>query len=623
MASFFDADEGVVDVAPLGVAEDRTVATKLAVLIDALADGARRARATRALAEWASLFVDLARLIEHDERVRDPSLDRVLGDFDALAGNATRATVFAEARDLVESLAERAGGSSLFGRGGAVLVNPAAAGMLPFEVTCVVGLDEENMPDPSGRVTELGPTRPTDPDARAGLRAGLLYVLASTRRRVIFLTSDRRAVDGAVLEPALVLAELTDALSAVGHHLVATTRRHPRHGFSTAGVDGDLDVAAAGARAFSFDPVHAMAADVAARGAATPDDDLPLVTVTTASRVEGPVEIDEITQFLRNPQRVFLSDAFGSARVVETSVAERAEAPLLSAGSPLELYPWRESTLRRAVATGEEPSAPDGPDSVVGTVATGYRARAVAELHLDALALFARTLREGFAAAGAVRREEFASPSIVAGFVRDVARGPLEVYDTRRGPALVEFTSSHGYGWRLLGLLVRQAVATAELGRPVSAVLLRGLDNHEAKNPDRRPYLVATWSDPDPVAAARHLVNAVIDLYDKRLERLPLHTNTTSLATDDRLGPGRAKAVKSPALEWLSRGFRGQRDTGESQSPENRLLLPLTYAELRAVRGGGFVEQSAQLTSAVAGVEVTTVVGITPWIDYLPEPAGG
>lgn len=619
LATCFDPGGGG-EVAPLGSAEDLAAAASAAPLIGALAAVARRARGARPLDEWVGDLRALAALIERDESVRDPSLDRLVATLDRLAPSSARDVTLEEVRDLVDALCAGGGGASLLGRGGASMVGLAAGAAIPFALSAVVGLDDETMPDARRRVGELGESRPTDPDPRAELRAGLLLTLASTSERVLLFTSDRRAVDGVDLDPALVLDELDEALAAGDPALRATRRRHPRHGFSTS-PDANGDVAEPGGVAFSLDPAHAVAASRLARAPAL-DDDLPLFEVAGAPPDPGPVDVEQLVRFLRRPQRVFLHDAFASARLPEAA-AERADAPPVAAGTPLDLYPWREGELAAAVETGDDPVAPAGPDSVVGTVAAGWRARALEELDVAGLASFARALRDGFAVAGATRSPGFAAPAVVAGASRDVERGPLGVYDTARGPVLVEFTPARRYGARLVGLIARAAVATLEARRAVPGVLLRAQTPDEARrHPSRRPVLVVRWRPGDAAADAAGLLDGLIALYDARLERLPLHAMATALATDERFGPRGEAVVDAPDQEWLTRGFRGRDDRGESLSPECRLLLPLTYRELREARGGEFVAQSRALTRALAAVEVEATGTDGPWLD-LAEAGGG
>ncbi|MFI5035659.1 MAG: exodeoxyribonuclease V subunit gamma [Acidimicrobiales bacterium] len=622
------ADEPAV-VATLGVAEDLEAVARFDALVGLLAEARGPAREAHPLGVWCERLTSWVRVIERDERVRDPSLDGVLTRLGALAATSTRPVPFADVRDLVESLASGTGGASLLGRGGVSLVDAEGASSIPYAVTCVLGVDEELLPEPARRVGEWGEARPTDPDPRAEFRLALLNLVASTERRVLLFTSDRRVVDGAVLPTSLPLVELADALASgpAGSGRAPTVRRHPRYGFSPGG-SGVVDVAAADSStpAFTFDPVHAATAtQLAARRPSSPEDDVPLYRVTdVVTPGESAVAVEELVRFFRNPQRIFLRDVYSSAQVSDATQTERPDAPFLDAGDALHLFPLRERLLRRAVETGVDPAAPEGADTDVASVATGFRARSTAALDLEGLTRFAAHVRRSLLDAHAARAPIGRRPAIVAGATREVSRAPVELYDSDVGPVLVEYTPSRDYRSRLIGLVVRQAVVTAETGAPVTAVLLRGASSVEAQHPDERPYLVSTWRGDDARGTARAVLDALLALYDKRLERLPLHLNATSLATDPRFCGRDDGFLADAAREWLRPGaFTGGADWGESTTPENRFLLPLTMAELRTVFDGQFTAQSAELTTALRPLTVRAYLSSESWVACLGARRGG
>ena len=624
LATCFDEGDAAPDLAAIGVAEDLDAVSRFSVLVDLVARASRFARSAHPLGEWAAAFADWARVIERDERVRDPSLDRLLARVEALGAASRRPVGLEAARGLVESLVA-GGGSALLGRGGASLIDAVGGASVPYEITCVVGVDDELLPEPARRVSELGEARASDPDPRAEFRLALLNLLASTRTRVMIFTSDRRVVDGSELAESLPLVELRDALAATPVDVVVGERRHPRFGFTPA-TSGPGDVSAEGAPGapFSLDAVHAASASqLATRGAAVPDDDLALVEVDGRDETRAvDVDVEELVRFLRNPQRVFLRDVFSSARVLDPGERERPDVPYLDAGGALSLFGVRERLLRAAVATGVDPVLPVGPDSPVATVAAGFRPRAAREIDVEELARYARHVRATLADADARLAPLARRPAVVRGLSRAVSRPPLDLYDTRVGPVLFAYTPSHSYGSRLVGLLVRQALLTVETSSPVSAVLLRAARPAEAERPGERPYLTSTWGPGDAVDSARGLLDALILLYDQRWARLPLHQNATTLATDPRFGAGGAGVVAAPRDEWFRSGAFTQRpDWGESMTPENRVLLPFTYAELAAVRDGEFLTQSAALTGALRVLDVAAVVSAEPWTTRLT--AGG
>jgi len=624
LASCLDPAEDPDVVAAIGVPDDLAAAARFGVLVDLLAGAATFARGSRTLREWSEAFAAWTRVVERDERVRDPSLDRLLARVGALGAASSRPVSFTEVRELVEVLAAGTGGGSLFGRGGVSVVDLVGSSNVPYAITCVLGLDDELLPEPARRVSELDAARPSDPDPRAEFRQALLNVLVSTQRRILIFTSDRRVVDGSEMPTSLPLVELGEALAAGPPGLVATERSHPRYGFSPPG-SALADVVPVGSPTapFSLDPVHAASAtQLANRRPPVPEDDVPLFgVIDPVAPSEASVDVEELVRFFRYPQRVFLRDVYSSARVSDPTRRERPDVPYLDAGDALSLYPLRERLLRRAIETGVDPHVPQGPDSQVASVATGFRRRAVAALEVDELARFARYVRESLVEARAARSEAGRRPAVVAGLARPVSRPALELLDTSVGRVLFEYTPSRSYASRLIGLVVRQALLTVETGEPVNAVLARSATPAESEQPLDRPYLVSTWRDGDAVDHARDLLNGLIELYERRFERLPLHQNATTLATDAGL-VARAGVVREPSTEWLQRGYSGAPDRGESMTPENRLLLPLSFDELIAVFEAQFASQSGAVTRALRAVEVVAVLSHESWVSLLDSRRG-
>jgi hypothetical protein len=625
LASCLEPADDAEVIAAIGAPDDLAAITRLGVLVELLAGASTFAREPRALREWSEEFAKWARVVERDERVRDPSLEGLLSKVADLGATSTRSVGFAEVRDLVEALTARTRGSSLFGRGGVSVLDAVGSSNIPYAITCVLGLDDELLPEPTRRVSELGEARASDPDPRAQFRQALLELLVSTDHRVLVFTSDRRVVDGSVLPTSLPLVELVEALAAAEPRgLVATERSHPRYGFSPPG-SGATDVVPAGSATapFSLDPVHAASANqLVQRRSPEPEDDVPIFTVTDpVAPHELSLDVEELVRFFRYPQRVFLRDVFSSARISDPDQRERPDVPYLDAGDALALYPLRERLLRRAVEIGVDPRVPEGPDSRVASVATGYRARASVALEVDELGRFARFVRQSLADAHATRADTGRRPAVVAGPARSISRPPVELLDTNVGPVLFEYTPSRSYPSRLIGLVVRQALLTVEIGEAVSAVLARSATTTETQHPLDRPYLVSTWRATDAVDGARDLLDRLIELYERRFERVPLHQNATTLATDASPA-ARAGVVREPAVEWLQRDWTGGADRGESTTPENRLMLPLTFAELSVIFDAQFSTQSAELTRALRGLEFAAVLGEESWVSFLTSRKG-
>jgi Exodeoxyribonuclease V, gamma subunit/RecC C-terminal domain len=614
MAHVFDAErDGVADdIATLGVAEDVAVIARFHRLVSWLRAAVVDAAHPMDLAAWTHTLGRWSEVVARDDRVRDPGLDRLLADLAGLAAESRAPLGLADVRELVDELSRRAGGSTLLGRGGVTVVDLVGSASLPFEVTCVIGLDDEALPDSTRPLGELGDARDTDPDPRAEFRAALLGLVASTRQRMIVVTNDRSVVDGAVLASTQPLSELVEALSPRG---LVVSVRHARHGFSVAGPrggdDGDVPAPA------TLDPVHGeVAAVLASRDDAHADAEIALVRLRPVERPsETIVDANDLVEYLSAPQRVFLRDALGAAALHAGRAEELPDVPFLDLGGTLASWAIGERLLLDAVATGNPPAVPVGPDSAVASVAAGYRARVTARVDVEEIARFAGDVRDSLEAADAVRDPRGERPSSVRGRHHEISRSPMDLYQTSVGPVLFRYTTSTTYSSRVVALVIDLAVLTAETGEAVTGVLLRGRTRDElAKGAAARPFLTASWAPRDPVGDAQRLLGGVLRIYARRFDGVPLHFSATSLAYGARqLDHGLAVAFRDPSSEWLTRQFGGGDDYGESLRPENQLLVPLDFEELLEVFDGGVARASLDLVGVLGAVGVRVHDGATPW----------
>lgn len=617
LASVFEPGREVVgeEVATIGSPQDLEAIATVSVLVATLREATASRGPARPLDQWVGALTRWCRVIDRDDRVRDPSLDRLLGELAVLARAPSAPLSFSDLRDLVEGLAAEAAGGSLSGRGGASLLSLTGAAALPYEVTCVIGLDDDLLSGGARWSGELGEFRPTDPDPRDEVRAALVGLLASTRRRLLLFTDDRRVVDGGALAPSLLLTELGDELAAAGVEVVV--RRHPRHGFSAAGY-GEGDLAAVASDAVTFDPVHAALAAVLAEGAAARRGDEAEVALSRVAGEPSPpettVEASALAGYFRHPQRVFLRDVFAGARLSSTREAA-PDVPYLDLGDGLARWSLRDRLLRDAVETGEPARAPRGPDSALGTVAAGFRAPSALALGLEDIDHLAAHVRATLDATQAVREPRSRRPGVARGRHRDVARGPVELYATSLGPVLLRYLASSSVVSHLVSAVVDVAVVTAEFDRAVTGVLL-GLepDNATGEHPPRRPFVTIAWAEEDAVSASRRVLGGLLRLYDRRREGLPLLFSTTSLAIG---ASGRdadlAAVVGKPDQAWRRGGFDGRPVRGESLEPETRLLVPLDYGDLRRVFDGAVVDAAQELVDVLRALRVTRYDGSEFW----------
>ncbi len=603
LASVFDEEVGEeLAVAPLGSRGDLERVARLATLLEVLATAREEARQPAPLGEWAQRLRRWTSVVESDERVRDPSLERVLAEIEALAEVDSPPLAFAELRDLVDSVVARVGGGTLFGRGGVSLLPLVTAADLPYEVTCVVGLGDEAVGEAGRLAPELAPGRPVDPDPRAETRAALLSLARSTTGRLLLMGEDRRIADGGPVPTAIVLEELVSALAEEGRQV--SEWRHPRHGFGR-DEEGRGDLAERGEEAFSSDPAHeavaaALAGGPQSRGA-------PLAHVAGRREPAAVVAADDLIDFLQRPQAVALRDLFAGARVARDH--ERLpDVPYLGFVDAGELTRTRRAVLERAARHGHA-RASHHPDSLLGTTVRGLRASAEASLELPSLAALWRARTEGLEALGLTLDEEAARPGEVGVAGRRLTRAGLEVWRGDLGAVRVLLETAASTTRSFYRVVVELAALVAGGAGPVSAVLLRrpALEGEDRVGPV--PHLVVRLDPSDPVEAARAVLARLLALYDERLEGVPLLFAETSLAQAAEAAPALAKVASDPSTSWArSFGSYG----GESTSPVSALLAPWSFAELARVEDGAFGRAALRLAEALAPVVVRSY-DEAPW----------
>ncbi len=612
LASVFDVADTPVDLPiwPVGVPADLPVMAAVSRLINALVEAGEATRAARTLPAWVELFGEWAQLVVSPAGALDVGLDRVLDRLHTFARTSDGSLTFDEARELFEQVATGAGGSSVIGRGGVTVQGPYALSHAPYRVTCVLGLDDELLPSLSSSGPHLGEARVGDPSPRDRFRAALLSLVATTSDRVILVTNDREVGDGSPLAPALVLAELTEALLTPGPDglgLAVPWRSHPRYAFSTHADGGTVGAAdlvddtGDAVNSFSLDPTAAALATLLAnKPVPSLEDDL-AVTASTMPEVTPPavLELSRLIRFVKDPQRSFLETVFDGAAVADQR-AELPDVPRLDMGDSLVLWQVRHSIVHRALSTGAITVAGRHPDDPVAAVATGFRDRVRRSVNEAALASFVEHYRADLALVGAVRAPWSERPAVVTGPDLRVLRPAIEVYETTCGPVLVEWTVSKSVATALVNALVTVAVATVERGTAVTAVVVR--PDYESDPPGTNPFATLTWRGNDPVRSAARLLEALVTLYGEQFDAPPLHLYRTSLA-----GSGRddldAIYSKNAAVAWEGRpGAPG----GDRTSAANQLLLPFTFVELTELDEGAFHDASRRVRSLFDGVVVTS-----------------
>ncbi len=617
LASVYDIDEGdaALTIWPIGVPADLPVMAELSQLLSTLTRANVASGEPRTITGWTELFTSWAALVASPVGVIDVGLNRAFERLHHLAQSSEGDFTFDEVRELFERSAATVGGSSVVGRGGVTIQDPYALSHAPYRVTCILGLDDELLPGRSSNGAHLGAPRPGDPSPRERFRAALVSLLVTTTDRVIILTNDREVSDGSALPPPLALAELIDALAIPdfdGVGLKVDWRRHPRYAFSTSSPgpederssEPDLVLDDDAARvSFSLDPIAAeLGTLLYNKPDPTLDDDL-AVSASMIPAVSPPptIELRRLIRFIGDPQRSFLATVFNGAAVPEQR-PELPDVPALDLDNALWLWNVRRTMVERALETGMLVEPGGHLDDAVASVAAGFRDRVRHRIDVSTLVSFVDHHRRDLAVIAAVRAPWSRRPADVPGLDRRVTRPAIEVYDTGRGPTVVQWTVSKSFTSSLVHVLITMAAATAESGAPVSAVLVRpdyGADPYQGN-----PYVTMTWRPDHPVRSAVTVLNELTSLYLEQFEAVPLHFLRTSFAESpsSELEP---IFGSSPSRAWEGGAYRAARG-GERANGANQLLLPFSFEEIRELSGHAFRDGARRLQGLFDDVMVTS-----------------
>ncbi len=365
-------DEGVLAYGEMEGAETETLG-RFAVWFDTLRSARETTRTARSLADWRPVITGvLDRLL--GERAARAFEHRLLRDgltelFEPVerAGYATPIELD-DVRRLVLDMfdGQRAGGG--FMEGGVSFAELVPFRPLPFEVVCILGLDDESFPRESRppAFDRIGvDLRPSDRTPRRDDRQAFLEAVSSARRHLHLSFTGRSIRDDKKAPPSVVLAELLDAIADgfspppdrtppsagsspddwVREQLV---REHPLQPFSPryfAREEPEL---------FSYEARYCAAAraGIDDQRREPPFVDRVVPSVRTQADAEPVVlPLDELARFLKRPNERFLRAA------LELTLA-KSEAPLQDRETlkPDGLQGWSVGdAVLRAVLAGASP----------------------------------------------------------------------------------------------------------------------------------------------------------------------------------------------------------------------------------------------------------------------------
>jgi exodeoxyribonuclease V gamma subunit len=310
------------DIQPYGEVGglDAAIAGSLASVVESLTRWWTIASTPASPAEWAerarALIEDFVAPTDDRERMTVAALlDALRGWMDACdTAGFVEPVSLAVAREAWLSGIDEPGLNKRFRAGGVTFCTLLPMRSIPFEVVCLLGMNEGDYPRSSRRsdfdLTALpGLHRPGDRSRRDDDRQLMLEALLSARRVLYVSWTGRSARENFEQPPSVLVSQLRDYLSAGwgGDVLAQRTTEHPLQPFSRryfeedaarseAQQDGRL---ATGGRLFTY----------AKEWRAAHDDDSPASTMATFIEFQPdpnvPLTIASLTSFLRSPVRSF------------------------------------------------------------------------------------------------------------------------------------------------------------------------------------------------------------------------------------------------------------------------------------------------------------------------------
>lgn len=183
---------------------------------------------------------------------------------------------------------------------------------IPFEVVCLLGMNDGDYPRRAPRsdfdlMALPGQNRPGDRSRQSDDRQLMLEALLSARRVLYISWTGHSVRDNSVQPPSVLVSQLRDYLAAgwSGDVLAPRTTEHPLQPFSRRYFEGNPHL---GTYAREWRSAHAATNSVT-----------PLVTTTAAIAVVAawvpdvsvPLTVEQLAWFLRNPVKTFFRERLG------------------------------------------------------------------------------------------------------------------------------------------------------------------------------------------------------------------------------------------------------------------------------------------------------------------------
>lgn len=339
-------------IAPLNAAEGSTAASLggLLAFCEAVFNLEEQLSKPRGVAAWCSQLLAICEVFFLPDKTAEQPLQQIRQAIQQLREGAEAANFTREiSLPLVRLRMEQAFAATThrgFLGGGVNFCSLAPMRSLPFQVICLIGMNEGSFPreqpilsfDLMGRQFRFG-----DRSRRADDRYLFLETLISVRRHLYISYVGRSIKDNSSLPPAVVVDELRDYLATqIGAQgLGEIIHHHPLQPFSPDYFSRDN-------RLFSYSPRMREAALLVGHGG---DVTRPLVTEPLPDTGEEyrQVELSQLINFYTNPARAFARQRLNLQLESGSSLLEERE-PFVLAGFAMDEL---ESELVNALLAGE------------------------------------------------------------------------------------------------------------------------------------------------------------------------------------------------------------------------------------------------------------------------------
>lgn len=313
---------------------------------------------------WVELLAAAARELFQVERDRHWELQRLESLLATIVADADGSQVplsLADLRHLIGGHLGAPTGRPGFFRGGITVSSPTPLRGIPHRVVCILGMDQSAFGISGVDGDDLIGADPHtgDRDRRTDTRQTLLDTLLGVREHLVILRNGADVITNQRIFPAVVLAELIDAIGATVHpehrqrFLEGLTITHPRQRFdelnftpgppTAATSEGrhPTGATAGSARPWSFDPVACAGASARRTRSTRPafieerlahDDP----RVRSAEGSTRRIQLGTLKRFLDHPPRFFLQRVLEMqlSETPERDQTERLFAPVGSSGIP-------------------------------------------------------------------------------------------------------------------------------------------------------------------------------------------------------------------------------------------------------------------------------------------------